>query len=250
MNEYLKNLNRIEFLVTMACTGRCIHCSEGSHEGFTEHIDRSAAADAVRKIFAHYRIRSPMTFGGEALLFPDVVFEIHTTGTALGIPIRQLITNGYFSEDPGRIREVARGLFESGVNDLLLSVDAFHQETIPLEPVLEFTSRAAEAGIPVRLNPAWLVSPEDRNPYNDKTREVLKAFEPLKIPAGKGNVVFPEGNALLNLRSYFEGKAEVPNPYEEDPGNVETVSFCPNGDVLQGNFYQTDILELIRTYRP
>ena len=38
MNPYIKNLEKIEFVVTMACTGKCRHCSEGNHDGFTEHI--------------------------------------------------------------------------------------------------------------------------------------------------------------------------------------------------------------------
>ncbi len=37
---------------------------------------------------------------------------------------------------------------------------------------------------------------------------------------------------------------------EEDPENIKTVSFDANGDVLNGNVYETDILEIIRTYRP
>lgn len=31
MNEYLKNLNRIEFVITDSCTGKCKHCSQGNH---------------------------------------------------------------------------------------------------------------------------------------------------------------------------------------------------------------------------
>ena len=38
MNKYLKNINRIEFVVTMACTGKCKHCSQGSHIS-NEHIN-------------------------------------------------------------------------------------------------------------------------------------------------------------------------------------------------------------------
>ena len=37
---------------------------------------------------------------------------------------------------------------------------------------------------------------------------------------------------------------------EEDPEDIRTISFDANGDVLNGNVYQTDILEIIRTYRP
>lgn len=29
--ECLKNLNRIEFVITLACTGKCKHCSQGAH---------------------------------------------------------------------------------------------------------------------------------------------------------------------------------------------------------------------------
>ena len=54
MNPYLKNLNKIEFVVTYACTGRCKHCSEGDHTSCGEWIDPQIAADAVRKIAAEY----------------------------------------------------------------------------------------------------------------------------------------------------------------------------------------------------
>ena len=250
MNEYLKNLDRIEFVVTMACTGRCIHCSEGDHDRYAGHIDAEIAAEAVRKICAHYRITSLMTFGGEPLLYPDVICTIQKTAAALGIAKRQLITNGFFSKDPARIEKVARALTDSGINSLLLSADAFHQETIPQGPVLTFAESAVKAGLPVRLNPAWLVGPEDRNPYNDRTREILRAFEALGIPVGSGNVVFPSGNALKYLREYFGDDVTESSPYDEDPRDIRSISFSPDGDVLNGNVYKTDILEILRTYRP
>ena len=250
MNDCFKNLNKIEFTVTMACTGKCRHCSEGSHDGFTGHIDADVAANAIRRIAAHYDVRTVMTFGGEPLLFPDAVCTIQKTAFALGIAKRQLITNGYFSNDPEKIEEVVKNLKNSGVNDLLLSVDAFHQEHIPVDPVYRFAKNAAEAGIPVRLQPAWLVSPEDRNPYNDRTREVLRAFDPLQIPLNQGNVVFPAGNALTYLRAYFDENASASDPYAEDPTDIRTISFDPDGGVLNGNVYQTDILEIMERYKP
>ena len=250
MNESLKNLNRIEFVVTMACTGKCRHCSQGSHENCTEHIDAEAAVRSIRSICSHYRITSLMTFGGEPLLFPDTVCSIHRTAAVLGIRKRQLITNGYFSRSEKRMEETAAKLADSGVNDLLLSVDAFHQEAIPLETVLYFAECSVRSGLSVRLSPAWLVSPEDSNPYNIRTKEILRRFEPLQIPVGSGNVVFPSGNALLYLREYFDGSPVPYSPYDEDPHDLRTISFSPNGDVLGGNIYETDILAIIRSYRP
>ena len=43
MNEYLKNLNKVEFTVTLACTGRCRHCQNGDPENRSEHIDAAVA---------------------------------------------------------------------------------------------------------------------------------------------------------------------------------------------------------------
>ena len=98
MNQYFKNLNKIEFVVTYACTGRCKHCSEGDHTSCGERIDPQIAADAVRKIAAEYDIKTVMTFGGESLLYTDAVYAIMKTAKELNIPKRQVITNGYFSK--------------------------------------------------------------------------------------------------------------------------------------------------------
>ena len=249
MNQYLKNLNKIEFVVTYACTGRCKHCSEGDHTSCGERIDPGIAADAVRKIAAEYDIKTVMTFGGEPLLYPDAVYAIMTAAKELNIPRRQIITNGYFSKNADRIREVAERLAACGVSDLLLSVDAFHQETIPIDRVKQFASEAKACGIPIRLQPAWLVSATDDNPHNRKTREILNSFAEMAISVNEGNVIFPEGNARKYLAEYFTD--ELPeNPYVEDPRDVRCVSFSPNGDVLSGNVYRNDIMEIIKDYAP
>ena len=249
MNPYLKNLNKIEFVVTYACTGRCKHCSEGDHTNCGEHIDPQIAADAVRKIATEYDIKTVMTFGGEPLLYADAVYAIMKTATGLNIPKRQVITNGYFSKNTDRIREVAERLAACGVNHLLLSVDAFHQETIPLDVVRQFAGEAKACGIPIRLQPAWLRSAVDDNPYNRKTREILDSFADMDITANEGNIVFPEGNARKYLSEYFTDKLPE-NPYVEDPRDVRCVSFEPNGNVLGGNIYERDIMAIITDYAP
>lgn len=249
MNEFLRNLDKIEFAVTLACTGRCKHCQNGDPVRSAQHMDPETAAKAVRQVCGQYGIETVMTFGGEPLLYPDVVCAIHRAAAKMGVKTRQVITNGYFTKSPDRIGSVALALADSGVNDLLLSVDAFHQETIPLEPVLRFAEWVQKAGIPLRLTPAWLVSREDGNPYNVRTREILRAFEPLGVQVGGGNVIFPSGNALKYLGAYFpEGVGET-SPYEDDPRNVRCLSFSPNGDVLDGNVYRSDILEIMDAYR-
>ena len=235
--------------MTYACTGRCKHCSEGDHTSCGERIDPQIAADAVRKIAAEYDIKTVMTFGGEPLLYTDAVYAIMETAKELNIPKRQVITNGYFSKNAEKIREVAQRLAACGVNDLLLSVDAFHQETIPPHVVKQFATEAKKCGIPIRLSPAWLVSVTDDNPYNRKTREILDSFADLDIPVGEGNVIFSEGNALKYLAEYFTDERPE-NPYVEDPRDLRCLSFSPNGDVLDGNVCRQDVMEIVKGYTP
>ena len=248
-NVYLENLEKVEFVITNACTGKCKHCSEGDHDLCGEVIDSNVVAGAVCEISKEYDLKTVMVFGGEPLLYPDTVCRIISAARDMGVPKRQVITNGYFSKNAAKIRKAAEMLSECGVNDLLLSADAFHQETIPLDKVKQFAEEAVAHGIPVRISPAWIKSKEDNNPYNEKTREILNSFRDLNIPIGEGNIVFSEGNALKYLGEYFCD--EIPeNPYIEDPCNVKCISFSANGDVLGGNIYKKDIMRIIEEYDP
>lgn len=248
-NKYFENLRKIEFVVTYACTGRCKHCSEGEHSLCGEHIDAAVAADAVKKIVAEYDIKTVMAFGGEPLLYVDTVCAIMDAAREMNVPKRQVITNGYFFKKEAYIRDVAKRLAHSGVNDVLLSVDAFHQETIPLDVVKIFASAVKEEGGGIRLQPAWLVSRDDNNPYNQKTRAFLDSFKELEIAENEGNIVFPEGNAVKYLGDYFKD-SKPENPYVEDPYDVKCVSFSPDGDVLDGNVYKMDIMRIMDGYKP
>ena len=249
MNQYLKNLNKIEFVLTSVCSGRCKHCSQGERNGAAEYIDPELAADAVRKVVAQYDIKTVMTFGGEPLLHADALEQIMSVASELGVLRRQLITNGYFSNDKKEISNMAHRLSLCGINDLLLSVDAFHQETIPLDTVRIFAQEVKKQEIPIRLQPVWLKGVDDENIYNRKTREILGSFDDLNIPISDGNIIFPEGNALKYLSQYFSD--DIPkNPYIEDPCDIHCLSFSSNGDVLDGNIYKNDVIEILNNYRP
>jgi hypothetical protein len=249
LNRYLQNLNRIEFSITNACTGRCKHCSNGDAVSRGAHIDGEIAAEIVRKIANEYNITSLMTFGGEPLLYPDAVCKIFTAARDCGIAKRQIITNGFFSRDATEINRVAKSLVDSDANDILLSVDAFHQEHIPLKYVMTFAKSLIAAGaVNLRAHPAWLVSADADNPYNNRTRELLQQFTDVGIIASGGNVIFPAGNALKYLSEYLDMNAK--NPYEDNPFDVSAICVSPDGDVLGGNIFQRYILDIIGDYAP
>lgn len=250
MNKYLSNLNKIEFVLTYACSGRCKHCSEGEQRSFGTSIDKNRSVEAIKALCSIYDIRTCMTFGGEPMLCRDTVYAIHSTARECYIEHRQLITNGYFTRNKYEISEAAKMLCSSGINDVLLSVDAFHQEYIPIDVVETFALELVKNNVPVRLQPAWLVSSDDDNEYNDITRRLLDRFNAFGISANDGNVIFPRGNALKYLSDYFKSGNVIEDPYVEDPYNVKTVSFDPDGCVLGENFYVKYILDILEAYNP
>lgn len=257
------NLNRIEFSVTNACTSCCKHCSVGNilNERKTS-IDKDAAVSVVAELSKMYDIESVMTFGGEPLLYSDTTCSIHKNATANEIPKRQIITNGYFSKDENQIISVTKELKESGVNSLLLSIDAFHKEHIPLDKVYLFAKAVCDTNISgLKLHPAWVVNHEHYNKYNEETEECLNYFTKLNIPVSNGNNIFPSGNAAIYLSEFYEKKPINLNmkcgeaPYTTKLDNIETIAINPNGDVVVccfiiGNVYCDSIIEIVKRYNP
>lgn len=247
--DCFKNLNRIEFVITYACTGNCKHCSEGDHQKDGEYIDRRKAVELINTIAKQYNIKSLMTFGGEPLLHPNIVCAIHSAARAMNIPKRQLITNGYFSKEENKIKQVANDLVQSGVNDILVSVDAFHQETIPLELVMKFVKELQALKTRIRMQPAWLVDKSHNNPYNNKTKDILEMFKGEGIEENDGNIILPSGNARKYLSEYYDLSKEYKSPYTVNPYDVDTISINPDGKFLNGNIYHQSILEIMDGYQ-
>ena len=263
MNKYL-TVKRIEFAVTYLCNARCRHCYSIHSEGaFPAHIDKSLALEIVRKVGRKYKPESIMTFGGEPLLFPEIVCVIHKEAARVEIPLREVITNGYWSNNSRRIKEIAKNLAESSVNSINISVDAFHQEHIPLDIVKKTAEACLEAGIEdITWDPCWVISEDDDNRYNRKTMFILKELEDLPVRNSGGNVMEPEGLALVNLKEFLPPRKKIPAgkcgdiPYTEPLDSVKCVCVEPDGriavcnDFYIGNASKTDIVDLIESYDP
>ncbi len=260
-NKYIKTIERLEFTITNACTGKCRHCSQGDLPG-NKKIDEDKAVEALKDIASCYNVKSVMTFGGEALLYPEIVCAIHKKASEYNIPNRQLITNGCFSKNEERIVEVAKKLNDSGVNDILLSVDCFHAEFLPLKLVYCFARALCENyGGRLRLQPTWVKDKSDDNIYNTRTKECLAFFDELHIERNDGDSMFPSGNAVKYLSEYFDKKPLNMNfkcgdeLYTTRLDMVNELAVDCTGDVFAcsfpiGNIMDSSILEIIREYNP
>lgn len=263
LNGYLA-VRRIEFLVTYLCNGKCRHCYVSKYRpGLTEHIDELLAVDIVKKVAKEYDVESVMTFGGEPLLFPETICSIHAEATRYGIPLRQIITNGYWSNDVKRIRIIAVNLVKCGVNDIHVSVDAFHQEYVPLDIVRKAVESCVKVGIEdIALNPCWVISEDDDNIYNRRTKSILRKFRDLPVRVSSGNLLESDGLAIINLKAFLPRKKTVPAaecgdmPYTEPLDHITSISVEPDGKIAVcndfhiGNASKIDILDLLKSYNP
>ena len=265
MNRYLP-VNRIEFAVTYLCNSKCRHCQLGEEEerkNFPSHIDKDLAVEIVRKVGKKYNPKSVMTFGGEPLLYPKIIYAIHKEAMKVGIPVRDVITNGFWSRKTEEIQEIAEKLVKSGVNEATISVDCFHQEFIPLEIVKKAAGSLLKAGIErISWNPCWVVSKDHNNPYNRKTKAILERLKDLRVKEGEGNNAQPEGRATLWLKDFLLSKAKALKgkcgdmPYTEELDSVKTICVEPDGriaickDLYIGNAFETDIIDIVENYDP
>jgi len=230
---------------------------------FPSHIDKEKAVEIVRKVGRQYAPKSIMTFGGEPLLYPEAVCAIHEEARDVGIPIRDVITNGFWSTRVEKIKEVAQNLAKSGVNEVSISVDCFHQEFIPLKAVKKTATSLIEAGIErVRWNPCWVTSKDSDNRYNRRTKAILEKLRNLQVEESAGNNVQPKGRARSSLAEFFPPRTSVPKgkcgdiPYTEKLDSVKTISVEPDGrvgvceDFYIGNAFQSDIIDILENYDP
>jgi len=266
LNRYLA-VNRIEFAITYLCNSKCKHCQLGEEEErrkFPSRINKDLAVEIVRKVGEKYDPESVMTFGSEPLLYPEIVYAINRAAVKVGIPVREVITNGFWSRKIEELQKIANNLVESGVNDICISVDCFHQEFVPLEIVKKAAESLLKAGMAhISWNPCWVVSKDHDNPYNRKTRAVLEELKgDLPIKEGGGNIAQPEGRATLWLKDFLPPRTEVPEgkcgdmPYTEVLDSVKSIYVEPDGRIAIckefyiGNAFETDIIDIIENHDP
>jgi MoaA/NifB/PqqE/SkfB family radical SAM enzyme len=254
-NKYL-NINRIEFIVTDKCTSKCDHCSISisKNKGV---IDVNAAVEALELSASLYDIQSIMTFGGEPLLYPEITCQIHRKAYDLNIPKRQIITNAYWTKNKSRTDNIAQMLKNSHVNNILISIDAFHQKYLPFENVQYTIKKLIDLKLEyIALNPCWFDSPEGDNEYDEKTRELLEELSIWGIKTAPGNIMYPDENAIIKFPNKFQRKFNFNDlkctdiPYTDNPNNITEICFNSDNSISICEGKRYSVQEFFDSYDP
>ncbi len=140
-------LNTLAFLLGYRCGVRCRSCLWGERLGDRETVDPVEACNWLEQARAIADIRLIGFSGGESFLYLRQIKEIagfawtrHATPCAIS-------TNSSWALNADQATRLLAPLHALGLRELLLSVDDFHQEQVPLERVGFALAAARQLGI-------------------------------------------------------------------------------------------------------
>lgn len=253
------DLQRLEFTLTTKCNSKCIYCQADASPLKNEAMDVEDAYGYLAETSSVSTLKSFMVFGGEPMLFPSRAMAIFEKAHQLRIPKIDMLTNGVWGKSQHRAAKLAMQLKDAGLNVLGVSVDAFHQQFIPLEYVRNAGVASVRAGIEqVTWNVAVVESINGENEYDMRTAEILKKLEPTGIDAHIHRVI-PVGRAATNLRRHLQ-RESLQGPCIGDSliENVLTDPQCitiePSGEVnicwslTVGNAKKKPLSQILREY--
>jgi hypothetical protein len=205
-----------------------------------------------------------LLFGGEPFIYYDLLRD----SVALAAPLAGVLvfTNGYWATEPDAARRRLAGLQAVGLDHILFSVDAFHQEHVPLERVAVGIEAARALGYGrIEVDNRCLGEPEADNPFNERTRASMNHLAELcdlsgvQLYEGPARVVGRAADELspylaaqnapstrCSLPDYLGGDLSAPTTVEIHPGGW--VNLCAG--VALGNANRRPLDKIVADYDP
>lgn len=259
-NQYVRSIREIRLMVTYDCNGRCRHCLS-IQRGQTGCLPAATAAAMVGSLARQMPLTKVTIFGGEPLLYPDAVEAACRAARRAGLQ-SGLITNGGLWHDAGDMQKQAERLLSFAPDEIILAVDTFHMEFIPLIRPYTFAGILKDKGYTgLKLRPLWVKDKDDENIFNQETRECLRTFKHLQIPIEAGLVIQPEGSGRRYLERFYR-KGQLDPAFRcgsltgtQSLNQPVSITILPNGDVAVcnftiGNIYKKDITKILADYDP
>lgn len=200
--------------------------------------------------------------GGEPFLYLDITKHIVTEAKLLAIGEIWIITNGYWAQDDRSTEKKLQELKYAGLSGITVSVDAFHQEYIPIEYVKRALACSLRLGFDtVAVDSCFLGSEEDDDPYNAQTHRLLadlRQFTGVRFSKytlrleGRGAETLP---ATLKAHDGIpSGKCPLPfwlggdllNPATIEMDHEGTVTLCPGLSI--GNARNEPLADILGRY--
>jgi len=130
-------------LYTMRCNIACAHCSVYSGPKRTEKMTLDQAYELVNALSALPDIEFIDISGGEVTLYMDEVLQVAAYIRERGKLVR-ITTNGFWARTPNSSVSSLRQMKDAGINEVGLSVDRWHLESLPAEIAFNYVTACRE----------------------------------------------------------------------------------------------------------
>lgn len=165
-------------MTTYRCPAACRHCSVcASPECDGGQVGLEDVRGYLRDLKDNGSVDSMWPFGGEPFLdvdlLVDVVGEIIAADVSTGV-----LTNGFWGEDEAQARHAVQRLQAVGLDCIAFSVDAYHQEFVPLASVKTAIRASRDAGISrIDINAKSFIGPDADNEPNRLTKRYIAELQ-------------------------------------------------------------------------
>jgi len=174
--ELFGSLRVLTIVPTYRCNARCRHCQNDdpstgptlSIEQFTKTLDTIIPVSPLSWVYI---------WGGEPMMEQELTLEMIRRATARNMKT-SITTNGFWGSTPEKADSILATLKEAGLKDVYVSTDAFHQEWIPFQSVLNVLKAASRAGFnKVCWISKYLQGPDGNLEEDIITRELISQVE-------------------------------------------------------------------------
>lgn len=170
--------------MTYQCTAECAHCRFGCTRAPGPVIDGGLALRVVREYAAIRPLDRVVLMGGEPGLHPALVEQLAREIHAMGIWVR-IETNAFWAPSEADAEAFLTPLAGT-VDQVMLSLDAFHEPFIDPGNVTHAVRALARLGIDCSVEMAYLERPGADNEYDRRSDALLAS---LKRSVGEEHVV-------------------------------------------------------------
>lgn len=141
-----RGLNRLVFITTTRCTALCRDCPIASDASPTLSLSADQMIELVDEVYSWGKLELVVFTGGESLLLGKELYRTIAHVGELGLHSR-VVSNAYWARSARGALTHLKRLKNSGLSELDVSCDDYHQEFIPIENVKNAFRAANDVGI-------------------------------------------------------------------------------------------------------
>ena len=238
-------LSGIHFLLSYCCTYECDHCFVWSSPQAKGTMTLAQIRDTLEQAKDLGTVEMVYFEGGEPFLYYPIMVQGLREAAALGFK-RGIVTNNYWATSVEDAIEWLRPIAEIGVDDLSLSSDLFHGESMLTETARCATQAARLLGLPEGILAVEVPEGCATHPQKDKGEPIT------------GGAVRFRGRAVSTLsegvpRRPWTEFTECPDEDFSNPGRVHLDAYgnlqtCQG--IVMGNLWQRPLKEIVADYDP